>query len=363
VVAKAARADSKLQQRFRRLLEKADRLRQRLYAWKEQRPNIDRELSAYAALFEQQSRLGREMVNLLDRSYTHASFSKSDRKSLAAVIASIAGELIEQGGHDDLKAIYNRYARSDFDAEVATAYAAGADALKAMMEMFGVEFGDADVSSIEKLQAFTEAQTNTFEQEEAAAREQRAKRKKSAKQLASEARRAGEQRSADKAVQEVYRALAMALHPDREQDPAERARKSELMREVNIAYEAKDLLRLLELQLRLERVDAMRVEVLAEERVQHYNRILDEQSKQLAMELEQLELPFRLELGLSPSSRLTPMDVVSRIQSDAELVRLRIDSLACDLKTFNDVSRLKAWLKTQARSRGRRDGLEVDLFG
>ncbi len=98
VVAKAARADGKLQQRFKRLLEKVDRLRQRLRAWKDQRPNIDRELAAYAALFEQQSRLAREMVTLLDRSYANAGFSKADRKTLAAVISSLAGELLEQGG-------------------------------------------------------------------------------------------------------------------------------------------------------------------------------------------------------------------------------------------------------------------------
>lgn len=363
VVAKVARADGKLQQRFKRLLEKVDRLRQRLHAWKDQRPNIDRAIAAYAGLFEQQSRLAREMVTLLDRSYANTGFSKAHRKTLAAVISSLAGELLEQGGHDDLKSIYNRYSRSDFDAELAATDAAGADALKAMMEMFGVEFGDSDVGSIEKLQAFTEAQLDAFEEEQAVAQERRAKRKKSTRQLAAEARRADEQRGADKAVQAVYRELAMALHPDREQDPAERTRKTELMREVNIAYEAKDLLRLLELQLQLERVDESRVEEIAEERVRHYNRILDEQSKQLAMELDELELPFRLELDLSPSAPLGPADVVAQIRADADAVQQRIASLRRDLKSFEDMTRLKEWLKTQARTRAKGDGLEADLFG
>jgi hypothetical protein len=362
VIAKAGPADGKLQQRFKRLLEKVDRLRQRLRAWTEHRPNIDREIAAYGALFGEQGRICREMVNRLDRSYANASFSKAERKKLAAMICSITGTLIEQGGHDDLKEIYNRYSRSDFDAEAAAADAAGVEALKAMMEMFGVEVG-ADVDSIEKLQALNEAQLEALEREEAAAQERRAKRKKSAKQAATEARRADEERNANKAVQEVYRKLALALHPDREQDPEERTRKAELMREVNIAYEAKDLLRLLELQLQLERVDATRIEVLAEERVQHYNRILDEQSRQLAIELEELELPFRLELGLSPSSRLSPTDVVARIRADAEALRRQIASNVRDLEVFEDVSRLKAWLKTQARSRRRGDEHDADLFG
>lgn len=357
VAAKAARVDSKLHRRFRRLLDKVEHLRQRVRAWKEQRSNIDRELAAYAALFEQQCRLGREMVALLDRSYTNRKLTKTERKKLAAVICSIAGELLEQDGHDDLKSIYNRHSRSDFDAEVAAADAASVETVKAMMEIFGVDFGDADVDSIEKLHAYTEAQMA-----ESTAREGRVKRKKSVKQLASEERRADEHRNAHKAVQEVYRALAMALHPDREQDPEERTRKTELMREVNIAYEAKDLLRLLELQLQHEHVDATRAESLAEERVQHYNRILDEQSKQLAMEIEELELPFR---PLSSSASLAPADIVARIRVDSEAVEERIASLACDLKAFEDVSQLKAWLKTQGRSRGRSNelDLESDMFG
>ena len=349
VIARAARADGKLQQRFKRLLEKVDGLRQRLRVWKEQRPVIASELAAYAALFDKQCTLGRDMVNLLDRSYSHASLSKADRKKLAATIASLAAELIELGGNDELKAIYNRYSRSDFDVEVAAADAAGVEAMKAMAELLGVELGDVDVASFDKL--------------ETQAEERRTSRKKSAKQVASEARRADEQRSAHKAVQEVYRALALALHPDREQDPDERVRKTELMREVNVAYEAKDLLRLLELQLEVERVDAARVEAIAEDRVQHYNRVLDEQAKQLAIELDEIELPFRVDMGLLPTSPLSPADIVERIRRDTADVQQRIASLASDLAAFEDVSQLKAFLKVQARSRRRRDGFDDDLFG
>jgi hypothetical protein len=199
-----------------------------------------------------------------------------------------------------------------------------------------------------------------LEEEAAAAEERRARRKKSAKQVAAEARREDERRSTGKALQDVYRALAMALHPDREQDPDEQARKTEVMREVNVAYEAKDLLRLLELQLELERVEPGRADAIAEERLRRYNQILDEQARQLAIELEELELPFRLELELAPSARLVPADVVARIRGDAGSVKQRIAALSHDLEAFQDVTRLKAWLKTQARPRGPNN--ELDLF-
>jgi flagellar biosynthesis GTPase FlhF len=318
---------------------------------------------------EQLRGLGRAMVELLDRMYPDAVFSKADRKKLGQLICEIAGDLIDGGSHDDLKPLYNRYSRSDFDAEAAVADAQNAAALRSMMERFGMEFGDADVGSVGKLKAFTEEQMRAAEEEaaaEAAAEEERrARRKKSAKQQAAAARREAEQRSTGKALQDVYRALAKALHPDREQDPVEQARKTEVMREVNVAYEAKDLLRLLELQLELERMEPGQADAtaLAEDRLRHYIRILDEQARQLAVELEELELPFRLELGLAPSARIGPGAVIAQVRADAAEVRQQVATMERDLAVFRDVSRLKVWLKAQAR-RSRRDReAGIDLAG
>lgn len=359
VVAKAARADSKLQQRFRKLLEKVDRLRGSVLEWKQQRPNIEREIASGAALFERQRRLGGELVTLLDRSHATANLTKTDRKKLATLISTIAADLLAPDSDDELKSIYNRHSRSDFDAEVAASDAAAAESLKEMLEALGMDVGDAELDSVEKIREFAQAQAAAA----AEGHEQhRAKRKKSAKQLASEARRADENRKADKAVQEVYRALAMALHPDREQDPAERARKGELMREVNVAYEAKDLLRLLELQLQLERVDASKLETIAEERVRHYVRVLDEQSKQLAQELEELAMPFRIQMGLSPSARLVPAVVIAQLGEDLRDLQLNIASIERDLVDLADLGRLKARLKMQPGGSKRSDPFESGIF-
>ncbi len=363
MVAKTAQVDSKLQKRFRKLLEKVEALRARVLTWKQQRPDVDREIAVYQATFAQQCRLVREMVFLLDRACVNGTFSKVDRKQLVEVICSMAAEMLDNGPDDELKAIYNRHSRRDFDRESAAMDAAGVSTLKAMMESMGMEFGDERIDSLEQLKALTGAQLDALDaEEEAAAQARRAKRKKSARQLASEAKRADEERSAHKAVQEVYRSLAKALHPDREQDPVEQKRKAELMTEVNVAYEANDLLRLLELELQLEGVDVTRIEVLAEERVRHYTRVLDEQAKQLAIELDELELPFRMDIGLSPSSKFTPSSVISMIQADAETVRERIDSLTSDLKSFEEEREIKRWLKTERRGRGASRGRDDELF-
>ena len=232
MVAKTSQLDSELQQRFKKLHEKVEALRTRVHAWRQQRRDIDREVAMYEAGFAQQSRSIRELVVLLDRSCVSGSFSKVDRKRLAEMICSMACDLLEAADDDELKAIYKRHSRRDFDGERAELDLASVSELRSMMEAMGMDFGDAPIGSLEQLGALTGAQLAADEE---AARERRSKRKKSAKQLANEVKRADEERSAHKAVQDVYRSLAKALHPDREQDPVEQQRKAELMKEVNVA--------------------------------------------------------------------------------------------------------------------------------
>lgn len=357
------RTQSKVQQRFARLLKQVDQCKQRLRAWYDAQPAIHRELAAYHTGFEAYQRTNHDLVCLLDRVYPDPRFTKAERKRIRALICEIAGDLLTEPGHDDLKPIYNRHHRGDFDAEAALDDAASARAMKSMMEhMFGMDFGDADVSSLEKLHDYTEAQLRAFEQEEAQARDRRARRKKSAKQLAREAQREAEKAKVGKVLQEVYRKLAVTLHPDLEQDPGERVRKTELMQQVNVAYEAGDLLRLLELQLKLEQIDPTHAGEVAEDRLRHYNTILAQQLKELEMELLDLEMPWGLQLGLSPSAHVSPIGLLARIRSDKEELKQQNDALRRDLETFEDVARLKAWLKSPAARSGGGGADLVDLI-
>jgi hypothetical protein len=349
VIAKTGAAGSKTQQRFRKLLEKVDRLRQRLGFWKQQRADIDREIALYRAVFFRHARLGRDLVVALDRAHGGSGLTKAERTKLTALIGDLAEMLIAQGGNDELKEIYNRHTRRDFDAEAAKAEAEDVEAMRTMIEdQLGIEVDDEHAGSVDELRAAVRAQMDALEQEEAA---RKARRRKTPKQAATEARRADEKKSADKAIQDVYRTLARALHPDHEQDAAEQARKTRLMSEVNVAYEAKDLLRLLALQLELERVDETRVETMAEERLKHFSRILDEQAVQIAAELAHMETPFRMELGLGPSAVVSPDRVIVRIRADAAGLELQIERSARDLATFSDVALLKTWLRAQPAPR------------
>jgi hypothetical protein len=68
---------------------------------------------------------------------------------------------------------------------------------------------------------------------------------------------------AETQLRTLFRQLASALHPDREPDPAERLRKTALMSEANTAYARKDLVTLMQIQLRAELADPAAVSRLA----------------------------------------------------------------------------------------------------
>lgn len=72
-----------------------------------------------------------------------------------------------------------------------------------------------------------------FRAQHEAGQGQTAPRKKTAKQLARDAQREAEEKQMSQSIREVYRKLASALHPDREPDPVERQRKTELMQRAN----------------------------------------------------------------------------------------------------------------------------------
>ena len=185
---------------------------------------------------------------------------------------------------------------------------------------------------------------NESRQREAEAR--RAKRKKTAKQQAKEDQMEAEAAHLKKSIQEVYRKLATALHPDREPDPAERERKTALMQKVNVAYGNKDLLQLLELQLQVEQIDQTQINNIAEDRLKHYNKILKQQLEQLEQEVQGIEAAWKMRLNMPPFAPVSPKGLMDRLQDDIRQIKREIANIKQDLHTFQDVQHLKTWLKT-----------------
>ncbi|WP_211471846.1 molecular chaperone DnaJ [Collimonas humicola] len=307
---------------FNALLRKLETERQLLAAWQEMIPlHQQHYVSQYQPLIRSYHGLAAQLVRLLDDAYPAKGLSRHDQEKISHIICSLGAAVIGDSDAADLKRIYRMHGGADADADAAE--------------------GRRDDSEESAQQADDDANASAEYGREGAG-----KRRKSAKAAAREARQREELQNASQSVREVYRKLAGALHPDREQDPLERIRKTALMQRVNIAYDKKDLLGLLELQLEIEQIDQGRINSLSEQRLQHYSKVLTEQSAELRDEIAGLEADFRRRFNFGPQEALSPALAMRRLKSDIKGLQQHIAALKNDLLAFADVKNIKAWLKS-----------------
>lgn len=328
-----------------------------------------------APLMQQHEERRADMVRLFDRAYESGKYGSRERKKLEHIILDMAQELIAEEGMDDLKLIYDKYADEPYDEMDAEADEATAAIARQMFsQMFGIDIpDDVDVSTPEKMQAYLaermEQQEAEQEQRERIAQERRAQKPKTAKQIEREEqkakkdqKKAEEEAKTTKSVREVYLDLVKAFHPDREPDETEQLRKTEIMQRVTAAYERNDLLALLQLQLELERIDQDHLENIAEDRLQHFNKILRKQ----AAELNELLWGIKHSLAqmTNRQSYLITSPALLDYWLDADIKKLKKEmrQLEKDLRELADPQVLKAWLKGyKIQKRGAEDFF--DLFG
>jgi hypothetical protein len=339
---------SKPQKLFNSLIKKIDADRKRLVAWQTMIPLYhQKHANEFTPLRQTFNELRAELVKLFDKATTERALNKNDKKKLANIICDITAELISENDDENMKQIYNKHSGGDVDAEIKEEKIA----MKAMMEdLLGIDLDDdIDFTSPESMMAHVgEKMKQKLEDEEQARQndqKQNVKRKKSAKALAKEAKQQAEAQSISQSIRDVYRKLAIALHPDKEQDALERDRKTVLMQRVNVAYNSKDLLQLLELQLEVEQIDQTTINTITEDRLKHYNKILTEQSKELRMEVSAISDVFRMRFALSPGLSLSPETAMNTLDSDIRSIKKDIRDLKGDLRLFQNTKTLKEYLK------------------
>jgi chemotaxis protein histidine kinase CheA len=338
---------SKAQKAFNTLIKKIDVRRKDLAAWEVAIPAYQ---TAYTErlipLRDELLALKVRMVLQLDEALLQKGLSQTDRDTMSDLLLHLAGPLMDEQASDELKAAYNRHVPSAPDADSEADLAHDSALLREQFEEeFGIDLGedfDLGTATPEDLLQRIHAQAQRQAEADEA---RRAKRKKTKKQLEKEARAEAAEKDVSQALREVFRKLASALHPDREPDPAERARKTALMQRANQAYDKRNLLQLLELQLELEHIDAAALAGLSEERLKHFNQILKDQLAELDMEIMQTEARFCYQFGLTSYIKLVP-EVLPRLL-EVELIKLRqmSDSLAHDFRVFANPKALKVWLK------------------
>lgn len=340
---------SKGQKKFNALIKRIEKERQSLAAWQEMIPRYQKQHAAELAPLQEAFDAQRiAMAHRLDKVYPEKVFTKIERSKLSDLICNIVVELLPaRDGDDALKELYNKHSGGDFDAEMAQEGAMVKDMMEAM---FGVELGDEEIdfSSPEAMMQRVAASMREQQEREsdpAQAGPAPKQRKKSAKTLEREARLEQEEQNVSQSIREVFRKLASALHPDKEQDPAERARKTALMQRVNVAYGDNDLLGLLELQLEIEQIDQAAIHSVSEERLKHYNKVLAEQADELAHEVIATRMRFALSFKLDPDEGSTPLAALRHLRQEIAGLREGLGSIGNDLAAFQDVKAIKRTLK------------------
>lgn len=350
---------SRGQKAFNSLIKKIEARRASLSAWQEIIPLYQQKHAAeLVPLIVASQDLQVEMVHHLDAAWDKKGLTKAERSKIAEIISGLSLDLAAERGDEALKALYNKYSGSDFDTEEAAA----ADSLKSMMEtMMGVDLGeDIDMSSPDEF--IRQARARIQEQAERQAQDapQNA-RKKTKKQLAKEAQQLAEEQEIGQSIREVYRKLVSALHPDREPDEEERERKTALMQRVNEAYDKKNLLLLLELQLELEHIDQTTINNMTESRLKHFNKVLKEQLDELEHEIYHTRGSFQAQFDLPPHVAMTPGTLIRHLTTDIIDMQHTIRDIKNDLLCTADIKTLKVWLK-RFRQQPKTDYFDEDEY-
>ena len=338
---------SKAQKKFNSLIKKIAVQKNILVDWENSKAKISQRVNGeHQPLLDSFNQARAEMVYLLDQSHSDSFFKKTDKAKLKALICDIAGELIQEG-MDELKEIYNRYNHTDFDTEAQEIESGMTDAMKSMMEeMFGFEMDDVDFSSSETMREALQQKFQAQQESQLHQQSKRTPRKKTAKQIEKEEREKEEAQNASKSIQEVFRKLVAVLHPDREPNEAECERKTKLMQRVNEAYGKKDLLQLFALQLEVEQIDQSNLNTITEDKLSHFNKVLQEQLDELMLEINEIEFPFRMILNAPPFVKLTPNDVLKALSHEIRELKQSLKDIEREIKELQNPLTLKAMLKT-----------------
>ncbi|MDP3331972.1 MAG: hypothetical protein Q8S55_08270 [Methylococcaceae bacterium] len=298
---------SKAQKQFNQLIKKIAEQKQLLLEWQTTLPQYNQRLSeSYTPLMTKFNQQRIEWLHLLDRAYHNNDFSNADKKKLRHLLGELSHELVVSHGQVELTDLYNRYAAGEQVLLIDTV----------------MQDAEADVRFAKKIPK-DHAQPD----------------KKTAKQQQ-------EQEKISKSIQSVYRQLVASLHPDREPDEQERERKTKLMQKVNVAYGKKDLLQLLELQLAVEQIDQAHLNNLSEDRLKHFNKVLQEQFTELSEEVEDIELAFKRQMNLAAKVHLSPKYLMKNLDEAMKDLQRSIKGLQMNNKAAKDSAVLKSWLRS-----------------
>ena len=291
--------------------------------------------------------LMREMIVFLDqqlRQKPQKGFTERDRQLARELVCSLTIGFA-QSGDVAMQTIFDAHSDQSLD-EIDREDAAE------MQEMFDeVLKGDApklDPSATTE-EIFRAGAERMRERDEARV-EKRNARKSKRDQATRELKGGQTEDDPESVLRTLFRRLASKLHPDRERDPQARDRKTALMSQANAAYEKRDLMTLLRLQLTVEQLDSESIAGMAKEKMAALTHLLKEQVQTLEYELDMVRGQLAQEFGVSPFQQIDGLSLARSLKDQRADLQAEVSQMEYDIgRVTSDAAELKRWLKEQRK--------------
>jgi hypothetical protein len=330
------------QERFNALIERVTsltRLTEAHRGWAER--YIPLRTNTIVPLQARGDALMRDMALFLHQRLQQRDLGAAQRRIACRLVCQWSSRFAEQGDAQ-MQALHDVYSERSFAQNQNEAASA---TLTLLEEHYGMDLDliNTQGSAHDVLRAALQHLRAREEAEQAQRTARKAKRATTQRQA--EARL--KDQDANTALKTIYRQLASALHPDREADPEARLQKTALMGEANRAYKRRDLLALLQLQLRIEQADSRALGRMAQSRLVALSRLLSEQAKALEHDLITLQRQLCNEFSLHSSRTVNEAQIVESIAIERQALQTMLDRMQDDAIQIRNEAQLNRWLKAQ----------------
>lgn len=149
---------------------------------------------------------------------------------------------------------------------------------------------------------------------------------------------------ANQSIKTIYLKITAWIHPDREQDEQKKQEKTALMQQANQAYEANDLLTLLNLQIQLGQQHNLS---FANQQLKAYNLLLEEQLETLQMQVDDIIYSFDWGLFLYSNRKIKVQDLYRKYEQDYRHAQQKLTRAQEILEKYQDLKQLKQLMRSQ----------------
>ena len=147
--------------------------------------------------------------------------------------------------------------------------------------------------------------------------------------------------SVSNTMKEVYRKLVQDLHPDRETNEAERIRKTELMKQINKAYETENFLMLIKIH---SEINNGNTDNFNTEKIKSYNKMLKNQIYKFNAKVKLSQVIFGAQYNLSKEDAKNPIKGIKSLKSLLDELKLSIVDTNSKIDKFSNPIEIKYWL-------------------